>query len=99
MKVRALSLVAVCILQFSTVVSHFSFLQCAHIVNCNFVEFCRETGSTGAESQPKTLKSLIRNISSGLPTSPMLGRKASHQTSSGIDRLYLCELNAVIEIG
>lgn len=75
--------------QFSTLVSHCSFLQCAHIRNCDFVDFYRETGSTGSESQAKTLKSLIRNFSSGLPTSPMLGRKVScHQTSSGnADRL------------
>jgi len=76
--------------QFSTLVSHCSFLQCAHIRNCDFVDFDRETGSAASESQSKTLKSLIRNFSSGLPTSPMLGRKvSSHQTVSGnAGRLY-----------
>jgi hypothetical protein len=65
---------------------------CAHIRNCDSVGFCRENGSTGSDSQAKTLKSLIRNISSGLPTSPMLGRKlSSQQASSGdADRLYEC---------
>ncbi|GFG39308.1 hypothetical protein Cfor_02233 [Coptotermes formosanus] len=43
----------------------------------DFYVIALESGSTGGESQAKTLKSLIRNISSGLPTSPMLGRKAS----------------------
>ncbi|KAG8228533.1 hypothetical protein J437_LFUL008990 [Ladona fulva] len=37
---------------------------------------------TAAESQSKTLKNLIRNIGSGLPTSPILGRKQSQNSSS-----------------
>jgi hypothetical protein len=57
------------------------FLQ---MCNFNSVRFFRETVSMGVESQAKTLKNLIRNIGSGLPTSPILGRKLSHQTSSGM---------------
>jgi hypothetical protein len=60
-----------------------SFLLRSHSFSYNLVNFSRESGSTGGESQAKTLKSLIRNIGSGLPTSPILGRKISHQSSSG----------------
>jgi len=44
---------------------------------------CRETATSAAptESQTLTLKSFMRNISGGIPTSPILGRK---QPSSGI---------------
>ncbi|KAJ9585107.1 hypothetical protein L9F63_020547 [Diploptera punctata] len=49
----------------------------------DFYVIALETGSISGESQVKTLKNLIRNIGSGLPTSPILGRKASHQTSTG----------------
>jgi hypothetical protein len=56
----------------------------------DFSVIALESGSTGSESQAKTLKSLIRNFSSGLPTSPMLGRKvSSQQTSSGGGRVKL----------
>jgi hypothetical protein len=58
-------------------------LLCARIFSCNSVNSSRETSSIAGESQAKTLKNLIRNIGSGLPTSPMLGRKMSYQSSSG----------------
>ncbi|XP_063239481.1 WD repeat-containing protein 91 [Bacillus rossius redtenbacheri] len=43
----------------------------------DFYVIALEKGSSGAESQPRTLKKLIRNIGSGLPGSPILARKAS----------------------
>ncbi|XP_023724016.1 WD repeat-containing protein 91 isoform X2 [Cryptotermes secundus] len=49
----------------------------------DFYVIALETSSVAGESQAKTLKSLIRNIGSGLPTSPMLGRKVLCQSTSG----------------
>ncbi|PSN38125.1 WD repeat-containing protein 91 [Blattella germanica] len=64
----------------------------------DFYVIALETGSTGGESQVKTLKNLIRNIGSGLPTSPILGRKVSHQTSIGSSKIKAGNTNSIEEI-
>lgn len=63
----------------------------------DFYIIALETGSTTGESQVKTLKNLIRNIGSGLPTSPILGRKVTHQTSTGSSKVKTGSSSSVEE--
>ncbi|XP_067011129.2 WD repeat-containing protein 91 [Anabrus simplex] len=45
----------------------------------DFYVIAQEALSSSSDTQSKTLKNLIRNIGSGLPTSPILSRKVSQQ--------------------
>ncbi|KAK7868097.1 hypothetical protein R5R35_005545 [Gryllus longicercus] len=60
----------------------------------DFYVIAQEALSISAENQSKTLKSLIRNIGTGLPTSPILVRRVSqqqHQPPQGQKKLSSSE--------